>query len=807
MLKNYFKIAIRSLFRQKGYTLINIIGLSVGIATALLIFLFVYDELHYDTFFKESKNIYRVYLKANLGSTAINGAFTPAPMAAAMKADYPEVKVSARVDQQDNMVVSVGEKYYTLDHVLWADSGFFKIFDFPLLNGDPAKVLTEPRTIVLTESTARKIFGDENPVNKMIKIENDTSYYRVTAVMKDPPHNTHLAFDMILSFHSRHDASSTIWLNNSMATYILLPEKYPYKELEKKLKELVVKNIGPQVKEFMGFTMEEFIAKGNSYGFFLQPLTDIHLNTEITHSMKPSNNKKYLYIFSIIGIFIVIIACINFTNLSTARSIKRAREVGLRKVLGSDRARLIGQFLAESVLVSLFSLIIAIILLEFALPYINNALKLELGFQAFGLGHLTLALIVLAIFIGLLAGFYPAFMLSSFRPATIFRDKLKSGSKGSLLRSLLVVVQFFIAIFILSGTMVVYSQLRFMQNKDLGFNRDRLLVIERAETLGQKLNTFLEELRKYPEVVNITHSTSIPGFPNNNNGYRIEGRDAANTYLMTTTWTDPNFAPTYQMKMVKGRFFSADMPSDSSAAVINETAVKKFDLKNPIGTRIMQPNPDGKFTYLTVIGVVKDFHYLSLHTVIDPFVFLMKPKGMTYGEITVKLASGNFNKTLNHAEDLWKQLSNGQPMQYAFLDDRLMTLYQEERRTGGLALGFTILAVMIACLGLLGLISYSTVQRTKEIGVRKIMGASSQRIVVLLARESVWLIMISSVLAWPVAYYFLKGWLSDFAYKIGLNPLVFAVTTLVIFVLALLTIGYQALNAATRNPADALRYE
>ncbi len=807
MLKNYFKIAIRSLFRQKGYTLINIIGLSVGIATALLIFLFVYDELHYDTFFKESKNIYRVYLKANLGSTAINGAFTPAPMAAAMKADYPEVKVSARVDQQDNMVVSVGEKYYTLDHVLWADSGFFKIFDFPLLNGDPAKVLTEPRTIVLTESTARKIFGDENPVNKMIKIENDTSYYRVTAVMKDPPHNTHLAFDMILSFHSRHDASSTIWLNNSMATYILLPEKYPYKELEKKLKELVVKNIGPQVKEFMGFTMEEFIAKGNSYGFFLQPLTDIHLNTEITHSMKPSNNKKYLYIFSIIGIFIVIIACINFTNLSTARSIKRAREVGLRKVLGSDRARLIGQFLAESVLVSLFSLIIAIILLEFALPYINNALKLELGFQAFGLGHLTLALIVLAIFIGLLAGFYPAFMLSSFRPATIFRDKLKSGSKGSLLRSLLVVVQFFIAIFILSGTMVVYSQLRFMQNKDLGFNRDRLLVIERAETLGQKLNTFLEELRKYPEVVNITHSTSIPGFPNNNNGYRIEGRDAANTYLMTTTWTDPNFAPTYQMKMAKGRFFSADMPSDSSAAVINETAVKKFDLKNPIGTRIMQPNPDGKFTYLTVIGVVKDFHYLSLHTVIDPFVFLMKPKGMTYGEITVKLASGNFNKTLNHAEDLWKQLSNGQPMQYAFLDDRLMTLYQEERRTGGLALGFTILAVMIACLGLLGLISYSTVQRTKEIGVRKIMGASSQRIVVLLARESVWLIMISSVLAWPVAYYFLKGWLSDFAYKIGLNPLVFAVTTLVIFVLALLTIGYQALNAATRNPADALRYE
>lgn len=807
MLKNYFKIAIRSLFRQKGYTLINIIGLSIGIATALLIFLFVNDELHYDNFFKESKNIYRVYLKANLGSTAINGAYTPSPMAAALRIDYPEVKVAVRADQQDNMVVSVDDKYYILDHALWADSDFFKIFNFPLLNGDPAKVLTEPRTVVLTESTARKIFGNENPVNKMIKIENDTSYYRVTAVMDDPPHNTHFAFDMILSFHSRGDASSTIWLNNSMSTYILLPDNYPYKEMEKKLNELVVKYIGPQVKEFMGATLEEFIAKGNSYGFFLQPLTDIHLNTEITHSMKPSNNKKYLYIFSVIGIFIVIIACINFTNLSTARSIKRAREVGLRKVLGSDRARLIGQFLAESVLVSLFSLIIAIILLEFALPYINHALKLELGFQSYGLVQLVLALIVLAVFIGMLAGFYPAFMLSSFQPITIFRDKLKSGSKGSVLRSLLVIVQFFIAIFILSGTVVVYSQLRFMQNKDLGFNKDKLLVIERAGILNEKLNTFMDEIRKFPDVINVTHSTSIPGFPNNNNGYRIEGRDAANTYLMTTTWTDPNFAPTYHLKMAQGRFFSADMPSDSSAAVINEMAVKKFELKNPIGTRIMQPSPDGKFTFLTVIGVVKDFHFLSLHTAIEPYVFLMKPKGMTFGDISVKLGSGNYNTTLNKVEDLWKQFTNGQPMQYAFLDDRLMTLYQEERRTGGLALGFTILAVLIACLGLLGLISYSTVQRTKEIGVRKIMGASSQKIVVLLARESVRLIIISSVLAWPVAYYFLKGWLADFAYKIGLNPLVFIVTTLLIFALAVLTIGYQALYAATRNPADALRYE
>ena len=807
MFRNFFKVAIRSLLRQKGYTLINIIGLAVGLATAMVIFLFVYDELNYDKFFRQSNNIYRVYLKANISSSAINGAWTPAPMAAALKSDYPEIKAVVRLDPNENTLVSVDDKYYMVDHSLWADSSFFKLFDFPLLLGDPEKVLAEPRTVVLTESTAQKIFGKENPVNKMIRVENDTTLYRVTGVMKDPPHNTHLQFDMLLSFQTRGDAASQIWVSNNFATYILLPDHYPYKELEEKFTGMVVKYVGPQIKEYMGVNIEDFVAKGNSYGYFLQPLTDIHLNTEIGHSMKESHSRKYLYIFTIIGLFIILIACINFTNLSTARSVKRAREVGLRKVLGSDRRRLIGQFLSESVLISMISLIIALVMVDLSLPAINNSMQLQLNMDLFSTWWLSLFLVGFTILVGVLAGFYPAFMLSSFKPTAIFRDKLKSGSRGSILRGLLVGCQFFVAILILSGTFVVYNQLRYMQNKDLGFDKNRILVIERAWTLDKKLNSFLTELRKYPEVLQAANSTSIPGFPNNNNGYRIEGRDAVNTYLMVSMWADPEFYKTYGLKMAEGRFFSPDMATDSAAAVINETAVKKFDIKNPIGTRIMQPGPQGKFTYLTVIGVVKDFHFTSLHSLIDPFIFQMRPRNANFGYLSIKLGNVDLSQAKNKIDNLWKQFTNGQPMQYYFLDDKLMSLYREEQRTSKLSLIFTILAVLIGSLGLLGLISYSTVQRTKEIGVRKIMGASIRRIMALLATETIRLIILASLLAWPVTYFFMKKWLADFAYKIGINPLIFLLTTAVIFLLALLTIGYQAYYAASRNPADSLRYE
>lgn len=808
MFSNFFRIAIRNLLRQKGYTLINIIGLSVGIASAMLIFMFVTNEENYDTFHEKGKNIYRVYQKARFNGEPTRSAWTPAPMAATLKADYPEIENVVRLDENTDKLVTLGDKYYILPQAVYADSGFFSIFSFRLLQGNPHTALAEPYSVVLTASTAKKIFGSESAMDKLIRVENDSAAYKITGIVQDPPRNSHFAFDILISFSSRSDSKSDFWLNNFLNTYVLLRNGTSAENLEKKFPDMIVKYIGPQIQKVVGLSLEEFAKKGMEIGYKLQPLTDIHLNTDVKHGMKPSSNRKYLYIFSIIGFFIILIASINFMNLSTARSYRRAREVGMRKVLGSDRSKLIIQFLSESILISIVSLVLAFGLLELLLPVINRRIGLELGLDIFKVWQLVLIWVLFAISVGVLAGFYPAFMLSSFHPTAIFKDHGKSGSRGSILRSILVSVQFFMAIVILTGTIVVYQQLRYMQNKDLGFDKERVITIERAGVLNEKMQAFIAELKKYPEIVDATNSTSVPGFPNSDNSFMIEGRSLNDTYVMYTTWTDFNFLNTYKLKMAAGRFFSPDIPSDSACAVINEAALRKMELPNPIGTRIMKPTYTGTYDYLPIIGVLKDFHFQSLHRKIEPYILLIKPRNFDWGGIvSIRIGKGDMNKAIREIENTWKQFTNNQPFEYKFLDDRLNDLYKEERRTSYLAITFTILAIMIACLGLLGLISYSTNQRTKEIAVRKIMGAKTPAIVSLLSSEIFRLIIISSVAAWPAAYFFLKNWLDDFAFRIHLSPFVFIATTLIVLGISLAAIGYQSIWAATRNPADSLRYE
>lgn len=807
MYSNYIKIALRNLLRQKGFTFINIIGLSVGIASALLIYMFVFNEMNFDKFNKQYKNIYRVYRNGHFEGGEFNTAWTPPPLGPTIKADYPEVLKSVRLVEDENALIEIEQKYYSLK-AIHADSTFFEIFTFPLVKGDIRKALSEPHTIVLTESSAKKLFGPADPINQLIHLQNDSSLYRVAGVCIDPPANSHFNFDILVSFDSFWDVKSTFWLNNDLSTYVLLPNDYPSHELEKKFPAMVKKYIGPQIQTVIGVSLEEFEKKGNTMRFMLQPLDDIHLNTSINHGFKPSSNKKYLYIFSIIGIFIIVIAAINFMNLSTARSTVRSREVGMRKVLGSDRSRLIMQFLTESIILSLFSLLIAILLLELFLPDINRMMNLSLSFVLFRSWEYIGLLLTFTLFVGIIAGSYPAFLLSSFKPTTIFKDKVQVMHKGNFLRSLLVIIQFFIAIVILSGTFVVYRQLQFLQKKELGFDKEQLVVIDRASGLGKKIEPFLAEIRKLPGIIDASNSTSVPGFPNSDNGFLLEGRSVSTTYDMVSNWVDFSYLNTIRIPMKEGRFFSLDLASDSIACVINEAAVKKMNLSNPIGARVMQPGDNGKFTYRPIIGVVKDFHFSSLHSVIEPYIFLIKDKKMNWaGVISIRLAKGDIHQAIKQIESIWKSYTNSQPLDYQFLDEKLNTLYVEEQRTGNLSLVFTIIAIMIACLGLLGLISYTTVQRTKEIGIRKILGASTLKIVMNLAMETVWLIIISSILAWPVAYLFLRNWLADFAYKVGLSPLVFLVPTLIIFLISIVTIGYQAIIAATRNPADSLRYE
>ena len=807
MIHNLLKIAFRNLWRQKISSLINILGLSIGLASSLVIFLFVYKEMNYDNFHKKGNNIYKVYQHGKVNGEESMDAWTPVPLAEAILSECPEVSNTVRLYQSDNMVITHDQKYFNIKHALYADSTFFEVFSFKIIQGNKNNALSGPCSVVLTESVAGKIFGKENPLDKTIMFENDGRLYRVKGISKDPPDNSHFEYDMLVSMDAFWDNNSDFWLRNNLNTYVMLQDGASPQDLEAKFPDMIKKYIGPQLQQVLGQSLEEFLSKDNWLKYQLQPISDIHLNASINHGLKPSGSRKSIYIFSVIGILIILIAGINFINISTSRSTLRAREAGMRTLLGSTKWKLIVQFLSESVLVSIVSLAVAVLLFGLMQPYINRITDISFSLSAFNPWMLLFMLIGLAIFIGILAGFYPAFLLSSYNSTSVLKNKLRSGRQGSKLRSILVLFQFFIAIVILSGSLVVYRQLKFLQNKDLGFDKEGVMVIGRAHALNNQSETFIEEIKKYPGVLSITGSSNIPGFSNGDNAFKVEGRSESDLFVLYTAGVDYSYISTYKMKMVQGRDFSEDLASDSAAVIINEAAVKKMGLENPVGTRLMSPDENGNYTYHNIIGVVRDFHFKSLHSAVEPFIILIRPKKSWIGYLSIRLEKGDKTRIIQQIDKSWKQFTGNKPMEYSFLDEDLKSLYKEEKKIGSLSLTFTILAIFIACLGLLGLISFTTVQRTKEIGLRKIMGASVWSIIVLLSLKTVKLIIFSSLLAWPVAYIFLKKWLEDFAFRIGLDPQIFIYSTGSILIVSLLTIGCHAFIAATRNPVDSLIYE
>ncbi len=809
MIKNFIIVTFRNFLRQKSYSLINLLGLSIGLACSILIALFIFFELSYDRFHEKSDRIYRLYVDGKLGSEDLLSAWTAAPNAKAYLEEHPEIIEAIRVMRWSDVLFSIGDRHYLEDHVYFVDSTFLTMFDFPMIQGDPASVLKEPYTMVLTEDIAEKYFGSGDPVGKILKMNQDTTYYRVTGVVSNPPPNSHFEFDLLLSINSYERSRSESWLSNFLHTYFVVEQGTDIDKLEANMRETTAKYIGPQLEQVLGIGVEEFEAGGDSYGHFLQPLADIHLNTEIGHSMKPSNEKKYIYIFGAVAFFIILIACINYMNLATARSANRSREIGLRKVVGSGRGLIRRQFLVESVFMTVLALLIAIVFVEIALPGFNNIMGLDLSPEYFRKWYLIPALIVLAVFVGLLAGSYPAFYLSSFRPVNILSGKLQQGVKSGWLRSTLVVLQFCISIIIIVATIVTYRQLQYMMNKDLGFDKERLLLIQRASDLEGKIDLFKEEMKNLPGVTSITNSTAVPGYPNNHNGYQLEGQPTSNTYLMQTIWVDYDYLKTYGLELAEGRFFDPDLASDSSAAVINQAAVKAFNLENPMDNRFIQPGESMEDrTFHQVIGVVKDFHYVSLHHEIGPAVFLFKdPEWDWTGWLTIKLKPNTIKQTVKQIEDQWKELTNNKPFEYRFLDEDFDRRYQEEDRTRKLFTIFAIFALLVATLGLYGLAAFTTEQRTKEIGIRKVMGASLSRIVMLLSKETLILVSIATLIAWPVAYYFMRNWLQDFPYRIDIPWEVFPLSMILALIVALITVSAQALAAASRNPAESLRYE
>jgi putative ABC transport system permease protein len=812
MFRNFIKIALRNIIKHKSYVFINVLGLSIGIACSILIVLFVLQELSYDKFNNKFKRIYRVYLSGKIGPSEVEGAWTAPPTAAAFVQEFPEVEDAVRMDNWGEVVVKYEDKSFIEKHFMLADSSFFNIFSIPLIQGDPSTALAKPYTVVITRETAQKYFGNEDPVGKMIRVNTDTSYFTITGVIDKVPVNAHFEFDLLASFLTHRRANDDFWLSNSFYTYLLLKEGSSEEELEEKIPAVLEKYIGPQLQEAIGITLEEFAAAGNRYGLYLQPLADIHLNPDIEHGLKPSNDKKYIYIFSMIAFLIILLATINYMNLSTAQSANRSREVGLRKVVGSTRKSLVIQFLVESVVLTVISLILAVILVEYFLPYFNKYINLQLSIYYFNNWYIIPGLLLITVLIGILAGIYPSLFMATFRPVQILSGKLKQGAKSGILRSILVIAQFFISILIILCTIIIYRQINYMLNKDLGFRKEQLLVLRRADAIGkEKINVFKQEIKKYPGVINATNSTAVPGYPNNNSAFLVEGWSPDKTVGMQVNWIDYDYFDTYELKLKEeaGRIFSEEFATDTAAAIINESAVRQFGLEKPLEIRFMQPTdrPE-KFIYLQVIGIVKNFHYQSLHEDIYPHVFLHKPERWDWGGyITIRISPDNMNETIKHIEDTWDKFTSNDPIQYFFLDEEFNNIYQEEKRTSKLSLGFAILAIFIACLGLYGLTSFAAEKKTREIGIRKVMGASITEIIVLFIREIAGLILVSTLIAWPLAFFIMKNWLQNFYYRIDLSFIEFLLAFLIALAIAFLTVSYTVYTAAIKNPAKALQYE
>jgi putative ABC transport system permease protein len=806
MLKNLLKHSLRSFKRQRAYIIINILGLSIGIACSLLIALFVINEASFDKYNVKKDRIFRVILNGKIGGQEITGAFTPAIMGPTLPKEFPEVEDFLRMNGKGPTVVEYEKQIFTENDIVEADSSFFNFFSIPVLKGDMKTLLNSPHKVVLSESTAKKLFGGVNPIDKMIKIGNDSTRFVVTGVMGDIPENSHFRASMISSFLTNSRSKDTFWMNNSFSLYLLLKPNSSSATVDVKFKDLIVKYVGPEVQKYLGTTIEEFIKKGNKYRFFLQKLTDIHLDNTIQGGFKAPSDPKYLIIFGSIAILIVVIAAINFMNLATAQASRRAKEVGIKKLGGSTRGMLITQFLSESLILSFVSLIFSIIFIKLSLPYFNNLLGTRLVLDLFAVWYTIPVLLLFTVFVGILAGSYPAFFLSSFNPYEVLKGTVRNSQSNGRLRRILVVFQFAVSILLIVGTLIMHKQINFMLNKDVGFSKEQLIVIERADVVGKKMKSFKESVKRIPGVINIASSTAVPGRTNNNNGYMIEGRKDE-TILMTTSWVDYNYLDTYGMKLVSGRFFNESYTTDKQACILNESSVKNFSITDLEKTRIQSPGEKGPEN-IQIIGVVRNFNYESLRNPIQPYILLLQgDENNNWGYISVKLSALNYSKTINEIEKIWKEYASNAPLQYYFLDADFEKMYSQEKQNAQMAVIFAVLAIFIASLGLFGLTSYTVEQRTKEIGVRKAMGSSIGGIYVQISKETVILVTISALIAWPVIYYYAGRWLENFYYKINLGFFSFIVGLTIALGIALITISYRVIKAARVNPAQSLKYE
>ena len=807
MIQNYFKIAWRNLWNKKGFSAINIFGLAIGIATCLIILLFVQHEWSYDRYNEKADRIVRVFFRGTVQGGIMNESTVMPPTAQTLKNDYPEVLEATRIRTYGRPRLVYGDKSFKEDEFAFVDSNFFQVFTLPLLQGDANTALNEPNTAIVTKAFAKRYFGDTDPMGKVISFKDGNNPpFKITGVIDKVPKNSHFHFDIFSSMAGFPQSRSTTWMESEFYTYLVLAPGYDYKKLEAKLPQVVEKYMGPQILQAMGMNFAQFKQKGNDIGLFLQPLTDIHLRSDFTYDLSPSGDIRYVYIFSAIASFMLLIACINFMNLSTASASKRAREVGIRKVLGSMKWELVRQFLVESVLLSAIALLFAIGFVYLALPVFNNLAAQNLTLNFTENPWLLPSLVLFGLVVGVLAGSYPAFFLSSFKPVAVLKGKFTSGKKTIGLRSGLVVFQFFISITLIVSTAVVYKQLSYIQNKKLGFDKEQVLVLPETWLLGNNQEVFRQQLTQDPRVVSVSASGYLPAGPSFNNNFFVYPENNSTQLIKTLRYdVDYNYIPTLGIELKSGRNFSKTFSTDSSGVIMNEAAAKIFGWeKDAIGHTISNTNNEGQKRTYRVIGVVKDFHFKSLHQKIAPLVMVM---GDNSGAIIVKIKTKDIAGLLAGIKSQWNKYTSQEPFSYSFLDERFNATYESEQKTGKLLGIFAGLTILVACLGLFGLATFTAEQRTKEIGIRKVLGASVAGVVALLSKDFLKLVLLAFIIASPLAWYAMDKWLQDFAYRINLNVWIFLVAALIAVLITIITVSFQAVKAARANPVQSLKQD
>ncbi len=804
MLKNYLKIALRNLLKQKGYSAINIAGLAIGMTCCLLILMFVWDELNYDRFHEKAERIYRLYLDARINDKDLMAATSCGPLAATLRQELPGIEAAARIRHVGNFTVRYDDKTFNEERFFFADSTLFEVFSFAMLEGEARAALTKPHTVVITDEMARKYFGEALPLGKSLLMDG-REQYAVSGVVKKFPSSSHWQFDFLASMNSRNFGDDNVWISNNLYTYTVIKEGVSHEQAEATLKTITAKYVDPQLKQVLGASLSEMEASGLRYNYRFQPLTDIHLRSHLEDEVAPNGNVVYVYVFLMIAAFILLIACINFMNLSTARSARRAKEVGVRKVLGSRTAQLMQLFLGEATLLSALAMLIAVGAIEIVLPAFNNFTGKNLSLAGFG-ALLVPALILFTLFIGLLVGSYPAFVLSSFQPVKVLKGEWRSAMRSGRLRSVLVILQFTISIALIVGTIVVHKQLLYVQSKSLGFDKEQVLVLVNAWLLrGEQSHSFKNALLNTNGIVAASYANTIPGKDIGNSAFLPEGGDPSKPILLWHIWTDFEFIPTMKIGLKDGRNFSSEFRTDSTHAVlINEPAAKLLGYQNPVGRKVMAFFGQKETRPMEIIGLMNDFHFESLHQPIRPLILRVAQGGATYLLLRVQ---GNLPEIIRDIERQWASFTGGQPFVYFFLDDELQARYAAEQIVGKVFGTFSGLGIFIAALGLLGLATYATEQRTKEIGIRKVLGANVPSIVSLLSKEFVKLVVIANLVAWPVAYFAMRRWLENFAYRIELGFGTFFLAAALALLIALLTVSYNAIKAALSNPVDSLRYE